>query len=51
MTRTELDNGMIRLQSELGIIDTRTKKVHHDVVCSEENEKYFTEVSNSTNRK
>ena len=43
MTRTVLDNGKIRLQSEAGIIDTRTKKTHHDVVCSVENEKYFVE--------
>lgn len=44
MIRTELNNGMIRLRSAKGILDSRTGKVHYDVICSEENEKYFSEV-------
>ena len=44
MTRTVLTNGMIRLRSKKGILDSRTGKVHYDVICSEENEKYFSEV-------
>lgn len=44
MTREVLPNGMTRLRSANGIFDGRTGKVHYDVICSEENEKYFREV-------
>ena len=44
MTREILENGMIRLRSANGILDSRTGKIHYDVICSEENEKYFKEV-------
>lgn len=44
MTRTELNNGMIRLRSAKGILDSRTGKIHYDVICSAENEKWFKEL-------
>jgi len=44
MTREVLNNGMIRLHSDKGFKNTKTGLIHHDVICSEKNEKYFVEV-------
>lgn len=51
MTRTVLENGKIRLTSTVGIIDKRTNAKHHDVICSEKNERYFEEVVVETPKK
>ena len=44
MTRTILDNGMIRLTSGIGIADTRTQSVYSEVICHPKSEHFFAEV-------
>ena len=43
MTR-EVNGKKVHLQSDIGILDSRTGKIHHEVVCSLKTEKYFKEV-------
>lgn len=51
MTREVLSDGMIKLNSKIGIKDRRTNKIHYEVVCLEENEKFFEEVVIETPKK
>ena len=51
MTREVLTDGMIKLNSKVGIKDNRTNKIHGEVVCLEENEHYFEEVVVETPKK
>lgn len=43
MIREVLSNGMIRLTSAKGIIDTRNGAIHSEVVCTPKKEKFFVE--------
>ena len=40
----EVINNKVHLKSSKGIIDTRTDKIHYEVICTLRNEKYFVEV-------
>lgn len=51
MIRTVLENGKIRLTSQVGIVDKRTNSTHYDVICSDKNERYFEEVVIETPKK
>lgn len=42
MKRYDLGNGYIKLVGN--ILDTRTKQVYSEVICKEQDEKYFQEV-------
>lgn len=43
MKRTELPNGLIKLECENGIIDKRNGRVYSVVVCKPCDEKWFSE--------
>lgn len=43
MTREVLADGFVRLRSAVGIIDAKTGKVHHDVICLADDEVSFAE--------
>lgn len=43
MKRTELPNGLIKLECEKGIIDKRNGRVYSVVVCTPLEEKWFEE--------
>lgn len=43
MKRTELQNGLIKLECENGIIDKRNGRVYSVVVCKKQDEKWFSE--------
>lgn len=43
MTR-EVNGKKVHLQSDIGILDSRTGKVHHEVICNRRDEKFFTEL-------
>ena len=46
MTR-EVINNKVHLKSNKGIIDTRTGRIHYEVVCVLRNERYFIEVEDA----
>lgn len=45
MSKTVLPNGKIKLFSEIGIRDIRNDNIYSEVICKEENEHFFVEVS------
>ena len=45
MTR-EVIGKSVRLRSSVGIIDKRSGRIHHEVICSLKAEKYFVEIQN-----
>ena len=44
MTR-EVIGKKVHMQSDIGILDSRTGKIHHEVICNRRDEKYFTELN------
>lgn len=45
MKRKVLKNGLVKLWSDNGVLDTRTNLVYAEVICKPEQEKYYIEAT------